>query len=102
MDILILLKITFNWVCWLAMGILGGQLYVHYIEYQVKKIKYSFLRYVVTMLSIFFFVWVLAETEGFEKRHWALDLLPIVFMVVGIVLTVKILFNKKGISFLNK
>ncbi len=102
MDIFIILKLAFTSICWLVMGMLGGQLYVHYVEYQLRKTKYSYLRYAVTIFLIFFLVWVLATTDGFQQRHWTLDLLPIVCMITGIFLTVKILFKKKGIRFLNK
>lgn len=103
MDIFVLLKMAFIWGCWLAMGILVGQLYVHYVESELKKIQYSYFKYAATIFLIFFFIWVLVKIGGFEKKeHWTLSLLPIVVMVVGIVLTVKILFKKKGINFLNK
>lgn len=97
----ILLGILFTWLCWLAIGVLGGQLFVHYIEHKLNKIKYSYLRYVVTMVSIFFLIWVLVKAGGFEKKeHWVLSLLPIVFMIASMLLTVKFLFKKKAIEIL--
>ena len=87
-----------EWVCWLSMGILAGQLFVHYVEHQLRKKKYSYVRYFATVFSILFLVWLVAKIGGFEKRYWMLDLFPIAFMVIGIFLSVKIVSKKRGAS----
>ena len=93
--------IFFHTVCFVAMGVLIGIQFVHLIEYESKKIvNYSQFDTIQTAVSLIFIVFVLAESDGFEKSsHWIIDLLQITCVFVSVYMTIKFLFRKKGISF---
>lgn len=83
-------------------GVLAGQLLAHYLEYQIKGIKYSYIRYVLTIPSILLMALLAAELGGFEKHNKILDFLPIILMIAGVFVTAKILLKKKDIKFMGQ
>ena len=84
------------------MGLLLALQYVHYVEHKVRKAKYSFLRFIITMMSILGLAWLLAETGGFNKSHWAIDLLGPTILLSSAILLGRYFLRKKGISLLDK
>jgi len=100
MDAGSFLLIVLHLVCFIAMSILLGFQYVHYVEYESKRIKESSsLRFFISLFLMLFLLWVLAVTGGFEENHWILGCLNVIAMITGIYLTVKILFKKKRLRY---
>jgi len=100
MGATLFLLVVLHLLCFIAMSILLGIQYVHYVEYESKKIKeYSYLRFFISLFLMLFLSWILAVTGGFEESHWILGCLNVVAMITGIYLTMKILFKKKGLRY---
>ena len=100
MDVASFLLIVLHLLCFIAMSILLGTQYVHYVEYESKKIKeYSYLRFFISLFLMLFLSWVLAITGGFEESHWILGCLNVIAMITGIYLTMNMLFKKKGLRY---
>jgi CDP-diglyceride synthetase len=94
------LLLVFHLICFSAIGVLISLQFAHYFEYKLKRIsKYSYPRYFVIIFLIVFLGWVLEVTGGLHKQHWVVNLLYFVCVIMGVYLTVKILFKKKGLSF---
>jgi len=100
MDVTSFLLIVFHLACSSAMGVVAGLQFVHYLEYEAKKIKkYSYLGYFITIFFVIFLLWVMAVTGGFDTRYWVIAFLYFSFILISIYLTIKILFKKKGMRF---
>ena len=100
MDAISFLFIVLHLLCFVAMSILLGFQYVHYVEYELKRIKEcSSLRFFISLFLMLFLLWVLAVTGGFKESYWILGCLNVVAMITGIYLTIKILFKKKGLRY---
>ncbi|MBO6824330.1 MAG: hypothetical protein JJ890_18530 [Pseudomonadales bacterium] len=54
------------------------------------------------MMSILGLAWLLAETGGFNKSHWAIDLLGPTILLSSAILLGRYFLRKKGISLLDK
>ena len=95
-----------NLFCFIGLGLLVAGQFVRYIEYSKNRNKPSYKKYMVNFilrfLLVFGLIYIMAITEGEETECWVLSLLPLISAVLTIVLTVKVLFKKKGMSFLNK
>lgn len=92
------LQTVLAFICYVTFGVLFGLQYVHYVEHKIKKIRYSYIRYVMTIFLILLLALAIAELGGFEKKHWLLDLLPIILIIMSVYFTVKYLFKKKNLS----
>jgi hypothetical protein len=94
------LLIALHLFCFSAIGILISLQFVYYFEYKLKRIKkYSYPRYFGTIFSIIFLGWVLEATDGLHKQYWAVTFLYFICVIMGVYLTTKFLFKKKGLSF---
>lgn len=90
-----------NFCCFIGLGFLVGDQFVRHIEYTTSKNKPSYKKYMINFiihfLLMFGFIYIIAITEGFEKKgNRALDLLPAILIASSIFLTIKILFKKKN------
>jgi undecaprenyl pyrophosphate phosphatase UppP len=101
MESLSFFGIIFHSGCYLAIGILLGMQYVHIVEHQVRATRYSYVRYISSLVVILFLAWVVIKTGGLERKDWIYTLLPFFSIGISVVITVKILFKKKGMSFLD-
>ena len=64
MDVTSFLLIVFHLACSSAMGVVAGLQFVHYLEYEAKKIKkYSYLGYFITIFFVIFFQILLADLD---------------------------------------
>jgi len=100
MDATSFLLVVLHLLCFIAMSILLGIQYVHYVEYESKRIKeYSYLRFFISLFLMLFLSWILAVTDGFEVSHWFFGCLNVVAMITGNYLTMKILLKKKGLRY---
>lgn len=102
MDASSFLLVALHLLCFVAMSILLGFQYVHYVEYELKRIKEcTSWRFFTSLFLMLFLSWVLAVTGGFDESHWILGCLNVIAMITGVYLTIKILFKKKRLSYSN-
>ncbi len=74
---------------------------MHYVEHKSNRANFSYLRYLATIALVILLASVIAKIGWFEKKHWLLDLLPMTLSLMCVYLTIKVLFKKKGISFID-
>jgi len=84
------------------MGLLLSLQYVHFVEYKLGRVRYSYIRLVGTLGLIFGFIEILARTGGYEDRHWSVGILFIMTALASIFISSYILLKKKNIRFLGK
>ena len=90
-----------NLLIFSIMGIIVAAQYVHTVESQTNKTRSSWVRYIISLILIFSLVWVNKEIGGFEEKHWIFSVTTIICTVLSLIITVKILFKKKNLSFSN-
>jgi uncharacterized membrane-anchored protein len=99
MDTTSFLLISFQLICFSAIGILIGFQYIYAVEHDLKGTnKNPYFIYFVSIFIALFLIWVLAITGGFEKQSWKIDLLPIVCIIIGFYLPTKNTFKKKRLG----
>lgn len=94
-------------ICVFVMGKLIGHLFVRYVEYNSSKIK-KYINYKVIgiFLLIVLTVLIFINIGGFEVTRssrvggtWKYGIGHLLFLYLGIYLTVRKMFKKKGLSF---
>jgi hypothetical protein len=96
MNVSTILLIILDFAAFSSIGILVGLQFVHYTQHTTHKLNFSYFRYIATLLLVLLLVFLSFEIDRNIDRHAFLEYLPIAFMLVACVVTVRRLLRKKG------